>query len=100
MQQLVHTHVSNGGSVPSRSGLLPGGSRSLIDMFQEKRKTKPAMEEDGKRGNFLLSSGKILIAFGSSSTRQELSITEGFCILKTTQLNLIWLETCHCSFIW
>lgn len=49
MQQLVHTHVSNGGSVPSRSGLLPGGSRSLIDMFQEKRKTKPAMEEDGKR---------------------------------------------------
>ncbi|XP_077152658.1 DNA repair protein REV1 [Ranitomeya variabilis] len=49
MHQLVHTHVSNGSSLLSRSRLLPGGSRSLIDMFQEKRKNKPALEEDGKR---------------------------------------------------
>ncbi|XP_069826981.1 DNA repair protein REV1 [Dendropsophus ebraccatus] len=49
MHQLLHTHVPNGGSLASRSGLLPGGSRSLIDMFQDKRKTKSAVEEDGKR---------------------------------------------------
>ncbi|XP_044142895.1 DNA repair protein REV1 isoform X2 [Bufo gargarizans] len=49
MHQLVHTNVSNGGSFSSRSGLLSGASRSLIDMFQEKRKMKPVMEEDGKR---------------------------------------------------
>ncbi|XP_075121266.1 DNA repair protein REV1 [Leptodactylus fuscus] len=47
MHQLVH--VSNDGSLSTRSGLLPGGSRSLIDMFQEKSRKKPAMEKDGKR---------------------------------------------------
>ncbi|XP_056411942.1 DNA repair protein REV1 [Hyla sarda] len=49
MHQLLHTHVLNGGSLASRTGLLPGGSRSLVEMFQDKRKTKPAMEEDDRR---------------------------------------------------
>ncbi|KAG8586852.1 hypothetical protein GDO81_005499 [Engystomops pustulosus] len=49
MHQLVHTHVSSNGSLSSRSALLPGGSRSLIDMFQEKKKSKPAAEDYVKR---------------------------------------------------
>ncbi|XP_066433243.1 DNA repair protein REV1 [Eleutherodactylus coqui] len=80
MQQLVHTHLSNRGSLSSRSGLLPGGSRSLIDMFQEKRKNKPVMEEDGKR--------VIVAAFDveiSSASDSHSSVSSGLKNLSSSQ---------------
>ncbi|XP_018418937.1 PREDICTED: DNA repair protein REV1 isoform X2 [Nanorana parkeri] len=44
MHQLVPTHISNFGPLSLKPGLMPGGSRSLIDMFHEQKKKKPAEE--------------------------------------------------------
>ncbi|XP_068124307.1 DNA repair protein REV1 [Hyperolius riggenbachi] len=49
MHQLIPVHVSNFGSLPLKSGHLPGGSRSLIDMFQGQRKRKTAEEDENTR---------------------------------------------------
>ncbi|XP_075708747.1 DNA repair protein REV1 [Rhinoderma darwinii] len=80
MQQLVHTHVSNCGSLSSRSGLLPGGSRSLIDMFQEKKKNKLTVEEDGKRVIVAAFDVQILSASDTST-----SVTYGHKNLTSSQ---------------
>lgn len=44
MHQLVPAHMSNFSPMPLKSGLMPAGSRSLIDMFHDQRKKKPAEE--------------------------------------------------------
>ncbi|MEE6470423.1 hypothetical protein FKM82_008964 [Ascaphus truei] len=50
IHHLVPVHRSSAfGSSSMKSGLLPGGSRSLIDMFQVKGIKTPAEEEDKKR---------------------------------------------------
>ncbi|XP_063809444.1 DNA repair protein REV1 isoform X2 [Pseudophryne corroboree] len=45
MHQLVPVHTSNFGPLSLKSGLLPGGCRSLTNMFQEQKKKKPADEQ-------------------------------------------------------
>ncbi|KAM4700349.1 DNA repair protein REV1 isoform 1-T2 [Discoglossus pictus] len=51
IHQLVSAHRSSAfGSTSLKSGLLPGGSRSLIDMFQVPKMKKLAEEEDDKKG--------------------------------------------------
>ncbi|CAI9572309.1 unnamed protein product [Staurois parvus] len=44
MHQLVSAHASNCGPLPLKSSLMPGVSRSLIDMFHDKRKKQPTEE--------------------------------------------------------
>lgn len=54
MQQLVPAQISNFSPLPLKSGLMPGGSRSLIDMFHDQRKKKPAEElPANKTGNLV-----------------------------------------------
>lgn len=54
MHQLVPAHMSNFSPMPLKSGLMPAGSRSLIDMFHDQRKKKPAEElPANKTGNLV-----------------------------------------------
>ncbi|XP_075056261.1 DNA repair protein REV1 isoform X2 [Mixophyes fleayi] len=97
MHQLVPAHTSNFGPLSLKSGLLPGGCRSLTNMFQEQRKKKPAEEEEGKRviadaldGDISSTSGlcaSILSGPTNLASSQDPSTSKGEFVGKTNGLH-------------